>query len=316
MTKAIATIGLLVILCVSRSLSAEPATNSLGMKLVPIPAGEFVMGSRLSQAETRQKFGGREAGDFGTPSHPVKITKPFRISAHEVTRGQFQAFVAATGYKTDAEADGKGSVFFDLKTGEHLPASPERNWKNPGFEQDDMHPVVDVSWNDAVAFCKWLSQKEKAHYRLPTEAEWEYTCRAGTETFFHNGDDVEKIPEVGNIADGTIVEKTFPKWARQAIKAKDGLSFTAPVGSFKPNAWGLYDMHGNVFEWCSDWHALLPKDGKLAVDPTGPAEGTHKVRRGGGWNKWPSHACSPSRYRGEPNQRDAATGFRVVRDDP
>ncbi len=109
--------------------------------------------------------------------------------------------------------------------------------------------MVNVSWNDAVAFCKWLSKKEGNTYRLPTEAEWEYACRAGTTTRYYSGDDPETLAKVGNVADATAKAK-FPDW-KYTIKASDGYVFTSPVGSFQPNAFGLYDMHGNAWQWCA-----------------------------------------------------------------
>ena len=131
------------------------------------------------------------------------------------------------------------------------------SWRNAGFEQTDEHPVVCMSWNDAVEFCKWLSRKEGKTYRLPTEAEWEYACRAGTTTRYYSGDDPETLAKVGNVADAAAKAK-FPEWT-WTIKASDGYVFTAPVGRFKPNAFGLYDMHGNAGQWCADWYrrALL-----------------------------------------------------------
>jgi formylglycine-generating enzyme len=110
-----------------------------------------------------------------------------------------------------------------------------------------------VSWNDAVAFCEWLGKKEGKNYRLPTEAEWEYACRAGTTTRYFCGDDAEALPEVGNVMDATAREK-YPDW-KSTISGFDGFVSTAPVGKFRANAFGLYDMHGNVCEWCADWEA-------------------------------------------------------------
>ena len=141
--------------------------------------------------------------------------------------------------------------------------------------------MVNVSWNDAVAFCKWLSRKEGKTYRLPTEAEWEYACRAGTTTRYYSGDDPETLAKVGNVADAAVKAK-FPDW-KFTIKANDGYVFTAPVGKFKPNAFGLYDMHGNAWQWCADWYGPEYYAKSLADDPTGPASGNGRVLRGGSW---------------------------------
>ena len=126
--------------------------------------------------------------------------------------------------------------------------------------------MVNVTWNDAVAFCDWLSKKEGKKYRLPTEAEWEYSCRAGTKTRFYSGDDIETLKGVANILDASF-KKKYPQ-ASWAAAWDDGYPFTAPVGKFKPNAFGLYDMHGNVWQWCADWYGEYPQ-GKV-VDPQGP----------------------------------------------
>ena len=191
-------------------------TNSIGMKLVLIPAGEFMMGSAESAEEVARAFrdyGAPPAGLFKDehPQHRVRITQPFYLGVHEVTVGQFRKFVEETGYKTDAEKGTggiKGAVGVDAKTGE-FGSSEEYSWRNAGFEQTDEHPVVNVSWNDAVAFCDWLSRKEGKTYRLPKEAEWEYACRAGTTTRYYYGDDPEGLASVGNVADATAKAK-FP----------------------------------------------------------------------------------------------------------
>src|SRR5262249_14350081 len=127
-------------------------------------------------------------------------------------------------------------------------------------------PVVNVSWNDAVAFCKWLSKKEKANYDLPTEAEWEFFARAGSTSRYCCGDDMEKLTMVGNVADASFRQqlKNFPS----AVKSNDRFVFTAPVGSFRPNAWGLYDIHGNVWEWCKDGRRGYQE--QAVKDPVGP----------------------------------------------
>jgi formylglycine-generating enzyme required for sulfatase activity len=171
--------------------------------------------------------------------------------------------------------------------------------------------VVNVRWNDAVAFCEWLSHKEKIGYRLPTEAEWEYACRAGTTMRYYSGDDPETLAKVGNVKYATAKAK-FPDW-KGTTEGSDKYVFTSPVGSFEPNPFGLYDMHKNVWQWCADWHdhsyyAKSPTD-----DPTGPATGSYRVIRGGSWLS-PAWRCrSANRYWNEPIVRGIFVGFRVCR---
>ena len=148
----------------------------------------------------------------------------------EVTRGQFRRFVDDAGYQTEAEKDGKGG--YGWTEAGNFVYDPKYTWQNLGFDQTDEHPVVNVSWNDAVAFAAWLSRKEGTTYRLPTEAEWEYACRAGTTTRYSSGDDPESLATVGNVADGTAREK-LPNWYPDptwTIAARDGFVYTAPVG--------------------------------------------------------------------------------------
>ena len=180
-------------------------TNSIGMSLVLIPAGEFMMGSDDSDPDAEPgEFLDKAAGK--KEKHRVQITKSFYLGIHEVTRGQFRRFVHETGYQTEAERDGKGGDGWNehKKTFER---NPKYTWQNPGFVQTDEHPVVNVSWSDAQAFIAWLGRKEGKPYRLPTEAEWEYACRAGTTSRYSSGDDPEGVTAVGNIADGTAKEK-------------------------------------------------------------------------------------------------------------
>ena len=240
----------------------EQITNSIGMKLTLIPSGEFMMGSGESEEATaaffNKTYGEGLSGDDllkadyfkdEHPEHRVRITKSFYLGTYHVTRGQFRQFVADTSYKTDAEKGAKPGAWGLNPDKKRFEFTEKYSWRDAGFEQTDEYPVVNVSWNDAVAFCKWLSGKEGKAYRLPTEAEWEYSCRAGTTTRYYSGDDPETLAKVGNVADATFKAK-FPN-RKYAIKASDGYVFTAPVGKFKPNAFGLYDMHGNVLQWCA-----------------------------------------------------------------
>jgi formylglycine-generating enzyme len=227
--------------------------NSLGMTLAYIPAGEFMMGT-IEPAETlTARF--KEKPELVAPEYPlhrVRISNTFYMSACEVTVGQFSRFVEATGYKTDAERDDEGGWGCDLVTKKWARKS-EYNWRNPRFAQTPEHPVVELTWNDAMAFCAWLSKCEGRKYRLPTEAEWEYACRAGAATDFWSGNGPASAAGVANV----------------------NSKATEPVGKRRANPWGLYDVHGNADEICLDYY--LPDyykqfAGSTAVDPRGPSK--------------------------------------------
>lgn len=278
--------------------TASLITNSLGMKLKLIPAGEFLMGSSESE---------KPRIDGEGPQHRVRITRPFYLGIHEVTRGQFASFVRDKNYRTEPERDGKGGYGTDDQG--QWKQKPEYSWRNPGFTQTDDHPVVNLSWNDAVAFCEWLSRKEEKNYRLPTEAEWEYACRSGTTTMYQHGNDPEELAQVGNVADGTAKGK-FSSW--RTIRAKDGYVFTAPVGQFQANEFGLFDMHGNVWEWCSDWYDVKYYATSPVSDPAGAASGSIRVFRGGCWLNTAWSCRSAHRSWNVPSTRNFLLGFRVA----
>jgi formylglycine-generating enzyme required for sulfatase activity len=285
-----------------RPRAGEPPAlviNTLGMKLASISAGEFLMGSDEEDAEDDEK-----------PRHAVHITRPFDLGATEVTVGQFRRFVEATGYRTDAERERNGGRGWN-EAASKFESAPEYTWRDPGFPQTYDHPVTNVSWNDAVAFCEWLSSKEAANYRLPTEAEWEYACRAGTTTRFASGADPETLAVVGNVADGTARVR-FPTWTT-TIAARDGFPFTAPVGRFRANPWGLYDMHGNVWEWCRDGYDAQFYQRAPGDDPTGPPGASRRVYRGGSWADDPRYAASAHRAGVRADYRCYDVGFRVAR---
>jgi formylglycine-generating enzyme required for sulfatase activity len=172
--------------------------------------------------------------------------------------------------------------------------------------------VVNVSWNDAMAFCEWLSRKDGKIYRLSTEAEWECACRAGTKTRYLCGDDPEGLAAVGNVADGTLKEK-HPNWPYTTIEARDGCVYAAPVGRYNPNAWGLYDMHGNVWEWYSDGYDADYYKRSPVDDPRGAYWASVRVHRGGGWNDVPRRARSACRGENTPGYRSSSLGFRLAR---
>jgi formylglycine-generating enzyme required for sulfatase activity len=240
----------------------------------------------------------------------VRITQPFYLSAHEVTVGQFRRFVTATGYKTDAEKDGEGGSGWNETEGKFEGRKPQYSWRNPGFSQTDEHPVVNVSWRDAVAFCEWLGRQDGGTYRLPREAEWEYACRAGSTNAFWNGDDVESLATIGNIMDASAKAKwrNYPNLSY--VERSDGFVFTSPVGNYPSNGFGLYDMHGNVWEWCSDWYGAYPD--VSVSDPEGPIEGSRRVFRGGGWSNVAANCRSAVRSWNAPSHRRFDLGFRLA----
>ncbi|MBI1372612.1 MAG: SUMF1/EgtB/PvdO family nonheme iron enzyme [Phycisphaera sp.] len=337
-------IVILLIGFASVSLAGE-TKNSIGMRLVSIAPGEFNMGMlNEHRLKLLHKFSAyqREIHDYvETPQFPVKITKGFEMGATEVTVGQFRAFVEATGYKTDAERAGEAWVFTPDAKRESERFAPKKgaSWRDPGFEQTDAHPVTCVSWKDAMAFCKWLGEKEGVTYRLPTEAEWEYACRASTWTIYCSGDEPDSVYAYGNVADAALYAVHPQDVIRQRTHALkpgegDGFVYTAPVGSLKPNLWGLYDMHGNVWEWCSDKYSdRIYKDmaeearkkgsrSKPAPieDPQGPDDtpqhkhGDWRSLRGGSWYVAPMQCRSSVRAFAEAADAFSYIGFRVVRE--
>jgi formylglycine-generating enzyme required for sulfatase activity/predicted Ser/Thr protein kinase len=278
--------------------NAAEITNSIGIKLKLIKPGKFLMGSPKEEK-------GRE--DSEGPQHEVEITKAFYMGAYPVTKGQFAAFVKDDGYQTEAEKDHKGGLGFNTTTARWV-QKPEYTWRHTGFGQGDDHPVVDVSWNDATAFCAWLSKKEGKTYELPTEAEWEYACRAGTTTRFWWGDADASIQGNANIADASLKEKC-PR-AALTVPWYDYYAFTSPVGTFKPNPWGLYDMAGNVWQWCADDYG--PYQEGSVKDPKHRESTNKRVLRGGSWWSAPLNCRSANRLNYDPAPRVDNFGFRVV----
>jgi formylglycine-generating enzyme len=276
-------------------------TNSIGMRFVTIPAGEFLMGTADNDNEVEL--------EPEKPQHRVKISKPFYLGVTEVTRGQFRRFVDAEAYRTEMErALAPGGWLHDHKfTNEQY-----ITWLNPEFEQSDDHPVVNVTWNDAVAFVAWLSRREGKTYRLPTEAEWEYACRARTTTRYQSGDDSESVLAVGNVGDASHARRFPFKGIAWPAAGSDGFVFTAPVGRFKPNAWGLFDMHGNVWEWCSDGYKSDSYKESTGIDPSGPSEAHLGVMRGGSWLNSPRYCRSATRGTFRRNNRSSDLGFRLA----
>jgi formylglycine-generating enzyme required for sulfatase activity len=296
--------------------TTKEIADSIGLKLMLVPAGEFEMGGQESAEELVKFFAAyRRPADYFKdeyPRHRVRITRPFYLGKCEVTVGQFKRFVAATGYKTEAETDGEGGWGFNPQIGQCEGRDVRWNWRDPGFAQTDSHPVLNVTWNDCQAFCQWLGRKEGKTYRLPTEAEWEYACRAGTKTRYNCGDDPATLKKAARTLDDAG-RTTFPHVQELTIPKDSGGKFTMPVGQLAANAWGLHDMHGNVWEWCADWHDEDYYGRSPADDPAGPETGVVRVRRGGAWNSWPLWARASFRNWNSPTTRCVNLGFRVAR---
>ncbi|MBT9493808.1 MAG: formylglycine-generating enzyme family protein [Paucibacter sp.] len=304
----------------------KPVINSIGMQLMRIPAGEFIMGSEELPASLAKAYPQLPSERLHklqdeAPAHRVRISRDFFIGAHEVTRGQFRQFVNASGYVPESIQDGSGAYGYRLGYDPSLTArgdafegrDPRYSWLNPGFSQTDAHPVVNITYADALAFAAWLSRLEGRRYRLPTEAEWEYAARAGTRTRYHSGDDPASLLAVANLFDADSAA-LWPHWLAMALSGSDGYAFTAPVGSFAANAWGLFDMHGNAWEWVSDWHGDDYYAHSPSIDPQGPADGEVRVRRGGSWHTWPFYARVSYRNYNAPSSRYTLLGFRLVRE--
>ena len=333
-TRAIASLGLLAALSglacfaacrllvgdrwrVDSALPSRTFANSLGMQFVAVPPGEFWMGA----AETDDLARVDEK-----PQHLVRITREFYMAAHEVTLGEFRAFVEATGFKTAAEAEGHGSSGYDAARRAFEYESPKYSWRVTGYSQDDTHPVVSVNWHDAQAFCTWLSEKEGRHYRLPTEAEWEFACRAGSSRRFVTDDAMSGLQSMANLRDRALEEQwdvsTIQKYGLDPAKIQflpwdDGHAFTAPVGSYAPNVLGLYDMLGNAGEFCSDGYDAEYYASSPAENPAGPTRETKgHVVRGGTFLNDAQLVRVTSRVECSSEYRNYVIGFRVVVEKP
>ena len=277
-------------------------TSSVGAKLILIPPGEFLMGSTDEQIAAALKAADEINANQQTkdriqkaesPQHVVIITKPFLMSATEVSISQFRKFVETTKYVTEAERYGFGDSASHVQDDKVTDEQKQRNWRRPGSAVADDSPVAQISWNDAVEYCKWLSEQEKRTYRLPTEAEWEYACRAGTTTQYSFGDNYAELAKYG--------------WHDKNAAGK-----SHPVGTLLPNPFGLFDMHGNVQEWCGDYFDEKWYEKKSANDPLGPTAGFNRVLHGGFWSNNATHCRSAYRVSSEPSARFYNIGFRCV----
>lgn len=300
----------------------DPITSSiLGPKMVLIPKGEFLMGSPQNEQGRYENEG---------PQHIVTFKKDFYMGQTPVTVGQFRTFINLSGYKTEAEKQ-EWSEWRNPASG-NWEGLPNLNWAydNKGKTSDDNNPVVHISWNDAVAYTKWLSKMTKQKYRLPSEAELEYTNRAGTTTRYWWGDESPSL-KVANLKGEFDIPENDKTWfptpeERQYAYAQgytpflfkgygDGHWGISPVASFKANAFGLFDTAGNVWEWATDcWNTSYhgaPDDGSAWTE-----KGLCKYRvvRGGSYYCFPRHVRSANRWARAIDYRGMYIGFRVVRE--
>lgn len=277
--------------------------------MVELAGGSFTMGDVAGNGMPDEQ-----------PVHRVRVS-PFELARHEVTRGQFARFVEATGYVTDAERDvgEPGCYVLDLSTG-NAGYRQGHSWRDPGLEQDDDHPVVCVSWNDATAFLDWLNRAAERPFRLPTEAEWEYAARAGSQSVYPWGTAPGDACRHANIADATPWPSPPGGGASPAggWKSPDGCSdgffFTSPVGSFEPNAFGLFDMIGNVWEWGLDCWSPDYENAPSTSQAWMSGDCSRRINRGGAWANTLEDFRVSNRYSNLESQRYVRLGFRLARD--
>ena len=275
--RAVAVVGMVLLCGIAQGAEPKTVTNTIGMVLIELPAGTFTMGSPA----------GEKGHQPDQEQVAVTLTKSFWLGKTEVTQGQWQAVMST------------------------------EPWKGQQLVQADKDcPVTHVSFFDAVEFCETLTDIERKagklkaneEYRLPTEAQWEYACRAGTTTAFSFGDESKLNSHAW--WGGLDLEAA----SKGKIEAGPGNAareqYAHKVGLKKPNPWGLYDMHGNVLEWCSDWYGEKLSGG---TDPVGPEGGSGRVLRGGGWRNDPDDCRSAIRYYDDPSDRLNYLGFRVAR---
>jgi formylglycine-generating enzyme required for sulfatase activity len=272
------------------------ANTAIEPEMVFVQGGTFIMGSPKDAHDIRNNE---------KPCHEVQVSS-FYMGKYEVTYGEFKTFVAETGYRTDADEDG-GSYIWNMnnsdiwnysRTGWQKKAGV--NWKYDAQGQirdidKKRHPVIHVSWNDAQAYISWLNQKTGKNYRLPTEAEWEYAARGGVKSqgYLYSGSN-----SIGRVA-----------WYTENSGEK-----THPVGQKQANELGIFDMAGNVWEWCQDWYDAAYYAGRpeLDVNPQGPSSGQYRVIRGGSWTDSPYDCRVANRLTNTPDYRNSGLGFRLA----
>lgn len=291
---------------VSPAHCAEPAVGFADCpecpRMVAVPAGRFTMGTSPGEEERERladEFRGRSE-----PRREIAVAR-FALGAYEVTRAQYRRFVEATGRRTDGCFVWSGTAFV------HEAA---RSWRNPGFDQADDHPAVCVSWEDAQAYVEWLGSRTGNRYRLPSEAEWEYAARAGSASIRVWGDDPSAACAHANGADRTARQRAPSAIEREIHDCSDGFPHTAPVGSLRPNAFGLYDMLGNAAEWTQDCWRRDYTGARPDAGANLDGECSLRAVRGGAWDEGPAGLRAAYRVGSPTIIRVYGRGFRVARD--
>ena len=272
-------------------------------EMAVVPAGSYRMGSPSWEQ-------GRD--DDEGPMHEVTFAAPFALGVYEVTVAEFGRFVDETGYRTDAEREPEeGCWTREFPTRSEWEYTAGRSWRDLEYEIEGDQPVVCVSWNDAKKYAAWLAENTGMPYRLPSESEWEYAARARSETKYHFGNDQAQLCVYGNAADETPLPNGNT-WSDKAA-CRDGAVYPTRVGTYRPNAFGLYDMHGNVWEWTEDClnysYAGAPPDGSAWEY----GDCAKRVLRGGSWGDGPSFLRAAFRIRVATGFRSDGCGFRVAR---
>lgn len=271
-------------------------------EMVVIPAGKYMMGATEAELEGQQNANIKRT--YETPVHEVQV-KSFSIGRFHVTRLQFSVFAKETGF------DGEGCTIY--KDGQWR-FDPDANWQRPGFDQSDKDPVVCISWDDAQKYVAWLNGKvgsvSKHHYRLPKEDEWEFAARSGTAAPMYWGASRKKQCEYENARDKSaqVLDPDI-----ETVPCDDHYVWTSPVGSFRPNQWGLYDMLGNAFQWVEDCMHIGYKSLSTTI-ASAPDECRNRVQRGGSWASIPIGVRAANRTAAPPDSRSSTDGFRIATD--
>lgn len=281
-----------ILLTIPSMSAADSRRSGLSDNMVLVSGGCFQMGDIFRNVPSNEK-----------PVHEVCVDD-FYIGKYEVTVGEFRMFTEATGYRSEAELQDGCHSWVGEGTEKKI---KDHYWDNTGFPQTESDPVVCISWNDAYNYIQWLNKKESVKYRLLTESEWEYAARsAGKEHQYSWGNGEPS----GNVADESALNELSGLKVWKGYR--DGYVYTAPVGSFRPNDLGIYDMSGNVYEWVSDWHVKDYYQNSPRLNPRGGNKGTDKILRGGAWDLQPDTARTTSRYWNVAGARAVCMGFRLA----